>query len=77
MEQLFDNFLGNALWRWLVAGAVAFGIFFLLLLRRLAHKQYARLEATPQEELLELPLHVASVVIHPLLHAGVELVRFT
>ena len=61
MQQLFDNFLGNAPWRWLVAGAVAFGIFFvLLLLRRLARKQYAHLEATPQEEFLELPLHVAS-----------------
>ena len=45
MERLFDNFLGNPPWRWLVAGAVAFGIFFvLLLLRRLARKQYVRLE---------------------------------
>ena len=61
MEQVFDNFLGNAPWRWLVAGAVAFGIFFvLLLLRRLAHKQYQRLAATPQDEFLELPLHVVS-----------------
>ena len=61
MEQYLDNFLGNAPWRWLVAGGVAFGIFFvLLLLRRLTRKQYARLEATPQEEFLELPLHVAS-----------------
>jgi small-conductance mechanosensitive channel len=61
MEQLFDNFLGNSPWRWLVAGAVAFGILFaLLLLRRLARKQYARLAATPQDEFLEVPLHVAS-----------------
>src|SRR4030095_52487 len=61
MHQLFDNFLGNAPWRWLVAGAVAFGSFFvLLLLRRLASKQYQRLAATPQDEFLELPLHVAS-----------------
>lgn len=61
MEQVFDNFLGNAPWRWLVAGAVAFGIFFvLLLLRRVARKQYARLAATPQDEFLELPLHVVS-----------------
>jgi small-conductance mechanosensitive channel len=61
MQQLFDNFLGNAPWRWLVAGAVAFGILFvLLLLRRLARKQYARLAATPHDEFLELPLHVAS-----------------
>jgi small-conductance mechanosensitive channel len=61
VEQWFDNFLGNAPWRWLVAGAVAFGILFvLLLLRRLARKQYARLSATPQDEFLELPLQVAS-----------------
>jgi small-conductance mechanosensitive channel len=61
MEQLFDSFLGNSPWRWLVAGAVAFGILFvLLLLRRIARKQYARLAATPQDEFLEVPLHVAS-----------------
>ena len=61
MQQIFDNFLGNAPWRWLVAGAVAFGILsVLLLLRRLAHKEYARLAATPQDEFLEVPLHVAS-----------------
>jgi small-conductance mechanosensitive channel len=61
VDQWFDNFLGNAPWRWLVAGAVAFGIFFvLLLLRRLARKQYQRLAATPQDEFLELPLHVVS-----------------
>jgi small-conductance mechanosensitive channel len=61
VEQWFDNFLGNAPWRWLVAGAVAFGILFvLLLLQRLANKQYQRLAATPQDEFLELPLHVAS-----------------
>jgi small-conductance mechanosensitive channel len=61
VEQWFDNFLGNAPWRWLVAGAVAFGILFvLLLLRSIARKQYARLAATPQDEFLELPLHVVS-----------------
>ena len=61
MERLFDNFLGNAPWRWLVAGVVGLGIFFvLLLLRRLSSKQYQRLAATPENELLELPLHVAS-----------------
>ena len=61
MDQLFEDFLGNAPWRWLVAGAVALGILFvLLLLRRVARKQSARLAATPQEEFLEVPLHVAS-----------------
>ena len=61
MEQVFDDFLGNAPWRWLVAGGVAFAILFvLLLLRRIARKQFARMAATPQDELLEVPLHVAS-----------------
>jgi small-conductance mechanosensitive channel len=61
VEQWFDNFLGNLPWHWLVAGAVAVGIFFvLLLLRRTASKQYLRYAATPQDEFLELPLQVAS-----------------
>jgi small-conductance mechanosensitive channel len=61
MQQFFDNFLGNAPWRWLVAGGVAFGIFFvLLLLRRVTRKEYTRLAATPQDEFLEVPMHVAS-----------------
>jgi small-conductance mechanosensitive channel len=62
LEGLFDEtFLGNAAWRWIVAGIVALGVLFiLLLLRRLARSQYQRLAATPQEELLEIPLHVAS-----------------
>jgi small-conductance mechanosensitive channel len=61
MDQLFENFLGNAPWRWLVAGGIAFGILFVLvLLRRLASTQHARLAATPQDEFMELPLHVAA-----------------
>ena len=61
MDQLFENFLGNAPWRWLVAGGIAFGtLFVLLLLRRLATKQYERFAATPQDEFLEVPLHVVS-----------------
>ena len=62
LQELFDKiYFGNPAWRWIVAGAVALGVLFiLLLLRRLTRKQYARLAATPQEELLEIPLHVAS-----------------
>jgi small-conductance mechanosensitive channel len=62
LQRLFDEtYFGNPAWRWIVAGAIALGILFiLLLLRRLARKQYARLAATPQDELLEIPLHVAS-----------------
>jgi small-conductance mechanosensitive channel len=62
LEGLFDqSYFGNPAWRWLVAGAVALGVLFVLLfLRRLTRKQYARLAATPEDEFLELPLHVAS-----------------
>jgi small-conductance mechanosensitive channel len=55
------TYLGNPAWLWLVAGGIALGVLFLLLLlRRLARKHYARFAATAQEELLEIPLHVAS-----------------
>jgi small-conductance mechanosensitive channel len=62
LKELFDwSFFNNPAWRWMIAGAVALGVLFaLLLLRRLARKQYARFAATPEDELLELPLHVAS-----------------
>jgi small-conductance mechanosensitive channel len=62
LQELFDTiYLGNAAWRWIVAGAVALGVLFmLLLLRRLARSQYKRLAATPRDEILEVPLHVAS-----------------
>ena len=62
LKELFDeSYFGNPAWRWIVAGAVALGVLFvLLLLRRLTRKQYARLAATPQDELMEVPLHVAS-----------------
>ena len=75
-QALFDqNYFGNPAWRWIVGGAVALGLLFiLLLLRRLTRKQYARLAATPQEELLEIPLHVASrTTIWFLLIAAVSL----
>jgi small-conductance mechanosensitive channel len=62
LKELFDwSFFDNPAWRWMVAGAVALGVLFVLLvLRRMASKQYARLAATPQDEFLEIPLHVAS-----------------
>lgn len=62
VEKLLDwTYLNNPAWRWLVAGAVALGILFvLLLLRRLMRNQYDRLAATPQNEFVEVPLHVAS-----------------
>jgi small-conductance mechanosensitive channel len=62
LQQLFDStFLGNPAWRWMVAAAVALGaLFVLLLLRRFTRMSYSRLAATPQDELMEVPLHVAS-----------------
>jgi small-conductance mechanosensitive channel len=62
LQELFDkSYFGNPAWRWIVAGAVALGVLFvLLLLRRLTRRQYRRLAATPKDELMEVPLHVAS-----------------
>ena len=62
LQELFDQtYFGNAAWLWIVAGAIALGVLFiLLLLRRLTRSQYKRLAATPQEEFLEIPLHVAA-----------------
>ena len=62
LQELFDQtYFGNAAWLWIVAGTIALGVLFiLLLLRRLTRSQHRRLAATPQEELLEIPLHVAA-----------------
>jgi small-conductance mechanosensitive channel len=62
LQALFDStYLGNPAWRWIVAGTVTLGVLFiLLLLRRLTRKQYARLAATPRDEIMEVPLKVAS-----------------
>ena len=62
LQELFDKvYFGNAAWLWIVAGAIALGVLFvLLLLRRIARNQYKRLAATAQDELLEIPLHVAA-----------------
>ncbi|HEV8331832.1 MAG TPA: mechanosensitive ion channel family protein [Steroidobacteraceae bacterium] len=62
LKELFDwSFFNNPAWRWMVAGAIALGVLLVLLvLRRVASKQYTRLAATPQDEFLEIPLHVAS-----------------
>lgn len=62
LQNLFDGtYLGNTVWRWIAAAAVAVGaLFILLLLRRLTRLHYSRMAATPREELMEVPLHVAS-----------------
>lgn len=62
VETLIEQtYLGNTVWHWLVALAIATGVFLgLLLLRRLIRSQYRILAATRQIEFLELPLNVAS-----------------
>jgi len=60
-EFLDPTFFGNTLWRWTIAGSIALGVFALLwFVRRVMRSQYKRLAATPEDELLELPLKVAS-----------------
>jgi small-conductance mechanosensitive channel len=58
---LDPTFFGNTLWQWTIAGAIALAVLAVLwFMRRLLRNQYNRLAATPQEELLETPLKVAS-----------------
>lgn len=62
VEKLVETtYMHNSLWQLTVAASVAVGTFFLLLLiRRALTSRYAKLAATPETELLELPLHMAS-----------------
>jgi small-conductance mechanosensitive channel len=62
VEQLVEaTYMGNTLWQLTVAAGIAVGTFFvLLLIRRAVSSRYAKLAATPESELLELPLHMAS-----------------
>jgi small-conductance mechanosensitive channel len=62
LQEFFDStHLGNPAWRWIVAAAVAVGaLFILLLLRRWTRMHSSRVAATPREEFMEVPLHVAS-----------------
>src|SRR5688500_14083720 len=62
VEKLVEaTYMGNTLWQLTVAAGVAVATFFVLLLvRRAVSSRYAKLAATPESELLELPLHMAS-----------------
>ena len=62
VEKLIDEvYLGNTLWQWTLAAGVALGLLLvLLILRRLIRSNYERLAATPQAELMEMPLKVAN-----------------
>jgi small-conductance mechanosensitive channel len=62
VEALLDvTYLGNEAWRWGTAVGIAAATFIVLLLvRRIVRSRHARVAATPQEEFLEIPLHVAA-----------------
>lgn len=62
LQELLDaTYLGNSLSRWNIAIVLGIAAFVIMLLvRSWTRTQYARLAATPDEELLELPLQVAS-----------------
>lgn len=62
VEQLVEaTYMGNTLWQLTVAASVSVATFFvLLLIRRALNSRYTKLAATPEAELLELPLHMAS-----------------
>ncbi len=62
VERLVEaTYMGNTLWQLTVAACVTVGTFILLLLiRRAIRSRYSKLAATPQTELLELPLKIAS-----------------
>lgn len=60
--EVFDaRYFGNTASQWLIAAAIFLAVFFgLLLLRRVLRSQHARLASTPQAQIVELPLMVAS-----------------
>lgn len=56
-----DEYFGNSLLQWTIALGVALLMFTaLLFVRRLVRTNYARVASTPTQELIELPLKVAS-----------------
>lgn len=62
VTQLLDQtYFDNTLWQWTLAAGLLAGVFLVtMLIRRIVRARYERLAATPQTELLELPLKVAS-----------------
>lgn len=69
LEKLLDvKYFGATTAQWTIAGAAALVIFLAALLtRRLIRSHYRRVAATPQTELIELPLQVASRTTTPFL----------
>ena len=62
LEGLFGaTYFGSTAGQWIIAGIVALLVFAaLLLLRRVIRSHYRRLLATPETEIIEVPLQVAS-----------------
>ena len=62
LRDLFETeYFGNTTGQWLIAAGIFLGVFLILLIiRRVARRQYEKVAATPKTELIELPLMVAS-----------------
>jgi small-conductance mechanosensitive channel len=82
VERLLDDrYFDNTLWQWGMAAGIVVAVFFVaLLIRRIIRSRYERLAATPQTELLELPLKVASntgmlFLLVVSLYAGASMLR--
>ena len=54
------TYLGNTLMRWIIAAGIIVGVYIVLLLLRRLVRRIPQLAATPQAELLEVPLKIAS-----------------
>lgn len=73
--------LGNSYWEWATAFIVALlCILVAILVRRIVRRQYERFRATPRQELIEIPLLVASktmffTIVALSLAAGLSLVE--
>jgi small-conductance mechanosensitive channel len=58
---LEKTYYHNTLWHWVLATGIAVAVFFVtLIVRKIIRSRYKRMSATPQTELLELPLRIAS-----------------
>lgn len=82
LQEILDpTFFGNTLWQWTLAGLIALIVFAVLLfVRRIVRTQYERLAATPETELMELPLKIASrttilFILIAALFAGLQAVQ--
>jgi small-conductance mechanosensitive channel len=62
LHELFDRtYFGNKISHWLISAGIAIGLLLvLLLIRRFVRARYAKLAATPEIELIEVPFKAAS-----------------